>query len=562
MAKQGKSVFEPAFCSAIFYTMSRSLKAAGADPTIAWMFELAAMFCGVMLAFRLMKLFKDSVNLKSLLKPKGIHGWLGEVNSYHPKALGFDTDNKDGNGLLVGSLKRKWRSDLPVFYKGNSHGLIMAGTGAGKTSSLSKGWVVGLGKHHNRIVTAKGADIAVSTYRYLTQELNHRVVCIDPYRLLKEHGIESNDFNPCHMLVELAEIKSPDIYDKAREIAQVLIPESIDAGGDNKVFRDVGRSMIADILVFLAVEQSETGELVCNLPYLRVLFTSSTEDLIEVFQQMSLMPDYVGAIARAGKRYLSQFKNNIKSAQSFVVDAQNSLAIFEPCSPLGQSFEHSSFKPSDLKNPEKNMTVFIIFPPEKSGLIDQAAGVILNTLCTVAIEADRFEPQITIIADEFENISGGQPLPIIEKVLKIGRTRGVRLVAFCQDSESLKARYGHMSSMFWTQSSLTIAMDIRSVSEAEDYSKRSGQRSIISDSTSVPEDYNENNLTIKEEAIPLVRQDEFNRLPKFTAAVWKDNNPPLILDLVHYKQVDPWISQIDDVPGAPPEPNFPIKFRF
>lgn len=561
MANAKNSVMNAAVPAAVFYSMSRSLKAAGAEPAFVTALEVGATFFSILLGFRLLGIIKDSINFNNLLKPKGIHGWFGEVNSYHPKALGFDTTNKDGNGLLVGSLRRKWWSDLPVFYKGNSHGLIMAGTGSGKTSSLSKGWVVGLGKHHNRIVTAKGADIAVSTYRYLTQELNHHVVCIDPYRLLKEHGIESDDFNPCQILVDLADKNSPDIFDKAREIAQVLIPETLDAGGDNKVFRDVSKSMMADILVHLALEQSSTGELICNLPRLRVLMTSSTDDLIEVFDRMSIMPDYGGAIARAGKRHLSQFKNNIKSAQSFIVNAQNALEIFEPCSPLGQSFEHSTFKPSDLKNPNKYMTIFVILPPEKSGLIDQAAGIILNTLCTVAIEADRFEPQVTIIADEFENLSSS-PLPIVEKVLKIGRTRGVRLMAFCQDAESLKARYGQMSSMFWTQASLHIAMDIRSVTEAEDYSKRSGQRSIMSDSTSVPEDYDENSLTIKEEAIPLMRQDEYNRLPKFTAAVWKDNNPPLILDLVHYKMADPWVRQIDDVPGAPPEPDFPVKFKF
>jgi len=496
-----------------------------------------------------------------MLKPKGINGWLGEVNSFHPKAMGLHTDNNDGNGLLLGSLKRKWLYDIPVFYKGDSHGLILAGTGAGKTSSLSKGWVVGLGKHHNRIVTAKGADIAVSTYRFLTEELNHHVVCIDPYRLMREHGIESDDFNVCDILVKLADERSPDILDKAREIALVLIPEQISSSGENKIFRNVGRSIIYNILVYLAVEQASTGEFCCNLAYLNRLINSGTQDVLKVFQRMSIMPEYEGAIARAGKRFISQFANNPKSAASFLTEAQEALVIFEPVTPIGKSCESSTFLASDLKNPNKPMTVFIILPPEKSGLNDAFAGLCLNSLCTTAIEADRFTPQVTIIADEFENLSSA-PLPTIEKVLKIGRTRGVRLLAMCQDGESLKARYGQMSSMFWTQSSLKIAMDIRSVNEAEDYSKRSGQRSVITDSASVQNNTDEHGVSIKEESIPLLRQDEFIRLPKFTAAVWKDNNPPLILDLVHYKMVDPWMHQIDDVPNAPPEPNLPIKFKF
>lgn len=544
----------------MFYAVSRSLKAAGSDPYLISGFEILAYFCALTFAFRLLVTLKNSIDLRKMLKPQGIHGWLGDINSYHPKSLGLYTDNRDANGLFLGSMKHG-RRELPLFYKGDSHGLILAGTGAGKTSSLSKGWVVGLGKHHNRIVTAKGPDIAISTYRYLTEELKHLVVCIDPYRLLKPFGIQSDDFNPCDMLVELADKESPDIFDKARELAFTLIPETIGDSGDNKIFRSVSRQLVIDVLVFLAVDQAETGELVCNLPFLRTLSTSSTEDMIAVFERMSIMPDYGGAISRAGKRHLSQFKNNMKSAQSFIVEMQEALAIFEPCTPLGQSFEHSTFNASDIKNPNKNLTVFIILPPEKSGTIDQAAGIILNTLCTVAIEADSFQPQVTIIADEFENMSA-QPIPVIEKILKIGRTRGVRLMAFVQDGQSLKARYGELSSMFWTQSSLRIAMDIRSVDEAEEYSKLSGQRAVVTDSANVSETADEYGVGIKEEAIPLLRPDEFTRMPKFTAVIWKDNNPPLISNLVHYKMVSPWHTQIDDVPGAPPETDFPVKFKF
>ncbi|MBL4761027.1 MAG: type IV secretory system conjugative DNA transfer family protein [Mariprofundaceae bacterium] len=560
MARSEQSVLEAAVPATLLYLISRSLNAAGADAIFVWMFELGAGFCGLVLTVRLLGRIVSLFENRRLRKATGIYGWVERLNSHHPKKLGLHTDNKDGNGLLLGSIKRHWR-DVPIFYKGDSHGLILAGTGAGKTASYSKIWAVSLGKHHNRIITAKGPDICIATYRYLTEELKHHVVCIDPYRLLKSYGIESDDFNPCDMLVKLADNRSSDIFDKAREISMCLIAEEIGASGENKIFRSVSRQIISDVLMFLAVEQADTGELVCNLPYLRTLSTSSTEDLIEVFQRMSIMPDYDGAIARAGKRFYSQFKNNLKSAQSFIVTMQEALAIFEPSTPLGKSFEHSTFKASDLKNPNKNMSVFIILPPEKSGSIDEAAGIILNSLCTTVIEADSFYPQCTIIADEFENLSNS-PIPVIEKVLKIGRTRGIRLMAFCQDGQSLRARYGALSSMFWTQAAITLAMDIKSVDEAEEYSKRSGQRSIMTDSANVSE-YNDGySVSIKEEGIPLLRQDEFNRMPKFTAALWKDANPPLMLDMIHYKMVDPFVLQIDDVPNAPPEGSFPIKFKF
>lgn len=560
MAASNQSVAEVAVPAVLFFVVARSLKAAGVDPLYVWMLEMGAGFCALLVAARLFVGVLTLIRNLRLLNPKGIHGWVEELNGHNLKELGLHSDNKDGNGLLLGSIKRRLR-DVPVFYKGDSHGLILAGTGAGKTASFSKGWVVGLGKHHNRIITAKGSDICIATYRYLTEELKHHVACIDPYRLLKPYGIESDDFNPCDILVELADKRSSDIFDKARGIAMCLISEHVGGSGDGKIFRSISRQAISDMLVFLAVEQADTGELVCNLPHLRTLSTSSTEELLEIFQRMSIMPDYDGAIARAGKRFVSQFKNNIKSAQNFIVEMQESLAIFEPCTPLGKSFEHSTFKACDIKNPNKNMSIFIILPPEKSGIIDEAAAIILNTLCTTAIEADSYNPQVTIIADEFENLSSS-PIPIIEKVLKIGRTRGVRLLAFCQDGESLKARYGHLSSMFWTQSAITLAMDIRSVDEAEEYSKRSGQRSVVRDSANVPEGNDGYSISLKEEGIPLLRPDEFNRMEKFTCALWKEANPPLILELIHYKSVDPFVHQIDDVPNAPPEGSFPIKFKF
>ena len=214
------------------------------------------------------------------------------------------------------------------------------------------------------------------------------------------------------------------------------------------------------------------------------------------------------------------------------------------------------------KNHNKNMSIFIILPPEKSGLNDAFAALCLNSLCTTAIEVDSFYPQLSIIADEFENLCPSAPIAIIERVLKIGRTRGVRLFAFIQDQESLKARYGQISSMFFTNTSILLAMDIRSVDEAEEYSKRSGQRSVVRDSANVPEGNDGYSISLKEEGIPLLRPDEFNRMKKFTCALWKEANPPLILDMIHYKSVDPYVHQIDNVPNAPPEGSFPIKFKF
>lgn len=553
------SALAAAIPAVICFGLYKGLKAMEAHDVLLYLFGGGALFCALLTSFRLVRDVQVGIALKRLLKPGGIHGRVEQLNGYDPRSLGLHTDNEDGNGLMLGHLMGSPAPEL-IYYKGDGHGLIAAGTGAGKTSSLSKGWTVGLGKHHNRIITSKGVDIAVATYRFLTQELKHHVVCIDPYRLMAAHGIQSDDFNPCDILVDLAEKESADIFDKAREIALCLIPEGLEASGENKIFRSVGRQFISNVLIYLAIEQAETGELCCNLAYLNRLLNSGTEDLLEIFSRMAIIPHFDGAVARAGKRFLSQFKNNPKSAQSFITETQEGLTIFEPATPIGKSCEYSTFKLSDIKNPNKNVTFHIILPPEKSGINDTFAGLALNSICTTAIEADSFHPQVTIIADEFENLSTA-PIPVIERVLKIGRTRGVRLFAFIQDQESLKARYGQLSSMFWTQAAVFMAMDIRNVEEAEEYSKRAGQRAIVTDSATIPKQGGEFDVSVNEEGIPLIRLDELTRMPKFTAILFKEQNPPLMLDLVHYKQIDPWIYRIDDVPGSPAEGHFPIEYR-
>ncbi|MEO1748408.1 MAG: type IV secretory system conjugative DNA transfer family protein, partial [Pseudomonadota bacterium] len=527
MAARNETALTAAFPALICFVFYTSFQAMDAHFVYLYMFGGSALFCALVATLRLLRDIKNSIRFRWLLKPKGVHGRVEHLNSHDPTTMGLHTDNHDRNGLPLGHLRGSKAKKL-LWYKGDGHGLIAAGTGAGKTVSLSKNWAVALGKHHNRIITSKGVDIAVATYRYLTQELGHEVINIDPYRLLKQHSIPSDDFNPCDILVDLAKRQSTDIFDKAREIALCLIPEVLGASGENKIFRSVGKQFITSTLIYLAIEQSETGELVCNLAYLNRLLNSGTDDLLDVFQRMSIIPHYDGAIARAGKRFVSQFQNSPKSAQSFITEAQEAIAIFEPATPIGQACEYSTFNASDIKNSDKNITINIILPVEKSGINDQFAGLVLNSLCTLAIEADRFHPQVTIIADEFENLSSA-PIPIIERVLKIGRTRGVRLFAFIQDQESLAARYGQLASMFKTQAAIFMAMDIRSVDEAEEYSKRSGQRAIVTDSANMAEDNSDYGVSVKEEGVPLMRLDAFTRMPKFTAVLFKEQYAPLML---------------------------------
>lgn len=544
--------------AAIFYGGYAALKSSGADPVYLYMTGGIAGFCATMAGIKFLLETKDWFRLRRMLRPQGIYGTTRKLNDLTPKEIGLKTKNPKGKGMAIGAQNGKRLQKL-MFYDGDSHGIYVSGTGGGKTNSLSKNFRLSLGADVNAIITAKGEDMAVSLYRFLKDELGQQVVCLDPYRLMKKHKIKSDDFNPCERLIKLARKRSPDIFEKAREIAAVILPEPVTGGGDNKVFRNKGREFIAISLVFLALKESDTGELCCNLSHLNLILSDGTDQLIRFFMGMSACEEYEGTLARAGRRTLSKFKNTGKSAESFLTEAQNALLPFEPVSQIGKSVEYSTFNSADLKTKKKKITIFIILPLESNTLNEVYTGLCLNTLLTDCIAANRAEPRVVVIADEFENLSAG-PLPITERVLKTGRTRGVQLHAFVQDLKGLEARYKELTSMFITQSAIFMAFDIRSVKEAEEYSKRAGQQSIVTDAANAPEG-GAGSLSIKEEGIPLMRLDQFTQLPKFQAVLFKEQHPPMIVDLVHYKSVDPWAHLVDDVPGVPAEPDFKIRFK-
>lgn len=69
-------------------------------------------------------------------------------------------------------------------------------------------------------------------------------------------------------------------------------------------------------------------------------------------------------------------------------------------------------------------------------------------------------------------------------------------------------------------------------------------------------------LSLSEKGVPLIREDEFLQLPDFKAVLFYRQNPPSMIDLVSYRQVEPWRSHARPVPGAPPPgADLPVRFR-
>lgn len=495
--------------------------------------------------------------MRSMKTPTGLHGRLEFPDADDAEELGLSFSNDDRNGIPLAAV-----GDKIIYWHGKGHASVRAPTEAGKTESSAATICFALGAHRNLIVTAKGPELAWLCGPYRKDVLKQAVHIIGPWELMRDHGMKYAHFNPLGHLVKYADAKNPELIDRARAAAQILLPEPEGASGENKFFRSLGRDLLAWCLVFLALHEADTGELCCNLAYLYCMINGSDSELREFLEDMRRCDEFSGAVRKAADRFLGKITRSPKLGESILTEAQEAIQIYDPAGVLGQRSEYSDFDPTDLKNPDKPTSIFFEIPPEKILTHGKHFGLCLNTLIDICIEANRFEPRVTVVADEFANICEG-PLPSALPTLFIGRSRGVQLITYVQDIESY-GRYGKEASAFTSQSEVVMAWGIRSTKDAKEYSERSGMLSAMTESGSLPVGKTGGtgySLGLSEKGIPYFRSDEFMQLPDFTAVLFFRQNPPLIVDLVSYRMVDPWRAHVTAVPGSPPHADVPVRFK-
>ncbi len=345
-------------------------------------------------------------------------------------------------------------------YAGSSHLVTVAPNNEGKTESV----VIpnALAIEHNAVITDKGGEVALATWRH-RERLGYDCIFVSPWRMHVDKGLPAHRFNPVGRLVDLARNDDPDIIDEARGFADLLVPENPKAG-DNKIFQDKGRTIIQWLLLHHAYQAAELGS-PCSLAQLYDDLNGSTESLQRLFAEMQNTPHRLsGQIAKQGEALLSDSERSAKSFGAYVNNAQAGLMIYSPAGHIGKSVEVSDFDPAKLKSGK--MTIYIVAPPEQLvGSGGKWAGLVLYSLLRTMWGARTAEPRVTILADEFANLSDG-PIPLIPEVLKVGRSYGIQLWPFVQDLNSF-ARYGENQSLFQSQMAVQQFWQVRNVKDAE-----------------------------------------------------------------------------------------------
>ena len=542
-----------AFGSVVSFLIYRLLAAANADPFGQYLFGGVALACALHALLGLISAFRWGRTVKAMQEPTGLYGPVDVPGFDDLETMGLSFSNQDGNGIPVGGDGKRiayYRGPAPVSYR--------AATNAGKTESGSAPICFALGAHRNIVATAKGAELAYIVAKYRRDVLKQNVYIVDPWGLMKGSGLSTHNLNPIGHLPRYAETGSPELLDKVRGKTLQLLPEPEGASGENRIFRVLARDFLSGSMAAAAVFEHEDGELCCNLPYLAQVLGGSHEDLLDYLRRMRGCDHLGGSIRRTAERFLSRLNRSPKFAESILSEVNAALALYDAGGPLAAHTEYSDFDPADLKRPDKPTSVFFVVPTEKTVLYGPHVGLCVDGIVDVCIEANRFEPRVTCVLDEFAALG---VLSCAQTLLYQARSKGIQLVSFVQDTESF-SRYGKEASAFTTQSELVIAWAIRSTKDAKEYSERSGQRSVVVESVGMPgQSDGAHSINLSEKGIPIYRPDDFLHLPDFTAAVFYKQNPPIIMTLASYRMVDPWRTYAQPVPGAPPMPDVPVLYR-
>ncbi len=540
----------------IFWLIARAMASAGAMPLIITLMDGLAAFLGFLAVVRIAKALWLWLRIRALLRPSGLHGRVGGVETIMAHNIGLSHCNADAEGIPVGTQDNK----RLTYWKGQGHMSLIAPTEMGKTASFSLNSCMSLGAQRNLVTTGKGAEVAVKTHKYRSQILGQTVIIVDPWGEAARYDLPTHRFNPMGHLVSLAATRCRSLADTCRAIAIALKPEEAKASGENKLFRSMARHMITEVSRYLALCEAEEGGNQCNPVHLYRTFCGAQSTLMDTFRAMQNCPDYDGAVSAAGFRFEGIFLDTPKTAQSFLTEVTDALAIYEPSGILAQSVQTSDFDPTDLKNPDGHgMTIHLVIPPGKALTHGAYIGLALDSLAIQALEAGRFYPRVTLLCDEFEQLFTGK-WDTAERILKTGRSAGVNLISIVQELSGYAA-YGDKASMWTTQPEVVMCWGVRDPKDAEAYAKRAGKQSVVHPSGSVRDNDDALSSTLKEEGVDMMRPDQFLHMRPFQAAVFYKQNPPFLVDLVHVKSVKPWADYIDDLPDAQPEADFPIRFQ-
>jgi type IV secretion system protein VirD4 len=349
------------------------------------------------------------------------------------------------------------------------HILTVAGTRGGKGTNLIIPNLLGVGGYQGSwvVIDPKGENAAI-TARY-QREQGQNVVILNPWGLLAENVGEAQSYNPLDILADTSNI---NLVDDAQMIAEMIVP--IDKNDHNKFFTDNARAIVAGLLLHMATDQYDSGEL-------RV-----ERSLTTLWQWVRLPEDkWLDLVANMNANDHELFSDTIRQAANEIEKLMkagdktwgNIIATILQCtdfikSPALQKSMETGFDPKTLS--DGKTTLYIIIPVDK--LQSHARWLRLIVTTTMRAVVRKPNKRVCFLLDEFAALGY---LPEIETALSTYAGFEITVWPILQSLIQLQSHYKDNWETFVGNSTIRQFFSVNDNFTAEYASKAIGATSHV-----------------------------------------------------------------------------------
>lgn len=438
-------------------------------PTITWGNVRALSIKG---ANRFVEWRQDRADLAAL-PSSHTFGSAGMATARELEAMGlgvkiprYGEKSFDTTGLMLGSYQRGF-----LTYKGDTHHLVVAASGAGKFQGGVGIWLNNGLPAATVIIDPKG-----EACRYFAPSLDSAAV-LDPWN---EAGFGTASLN----LLDGITADNPNLVDDARALSDALI---IPSGGDTH-WDSTARNFIAALLIFIGLDAHEEGKR--HLLRLRELVTlpwqgvGDAECMENLLTYMQTLPLAGGTVRRAASAMAGRAE---KERQSIFSTIERDTAWLE--SPQIQNVIVKSDLNLDqfaaTKAVKHGAVLFVVIPPRyltthRSWLRLVIAAASNAFKRTQVDDPDPWRRRRHIIIDEFPQLGH---MPFVENDVAVARGYNIQYHLLVQNLTQLRDAYAANWETF-IANSLVQVFGVQDVFTSEYVSKMLGQTTVQAVSTS------------------------------------------------------------------------------
>lgn len=416
-----------------------------------------------------------------------------------------------------------------LFYKNETHTLVLAPAGAGKTVCFVMNQL-GLVSTPMIITDVKG-ELFWVTARWRQTYFGHRLVVVNAP---PGSGFTGDSYNFCDIVVEALANAPKDALSDARGIALQLLPEPVHTDV-NVHFRAGSRMIITLVIVGVALRAPQD----CCLPTVQKIITD-VPVFLELCNQLKNETALEGDVAALAESILACAERTPREFQAFLNGAVQVLEPFAPSGHLAGLCRTSTFRFREMRH--GRMSVYNIMDPTRAKQSKAFTGL-LNWAALLELQRNQAGSEVILMMDEATNYY------VDGLIASLTLLRGFRviIVFVCQEMAEVKRVYGaEAPTTIESQSGLVVSFGTKSIEWAERVSKRCGMRTVEANSTglgtSIGDTLTESRSYTQQ---PLISPVQVMQMDPEDMIVFINGMKPLIVEKIGCNEIEPLRSGFD-----------------